>query len=496
MSGAASTNITNATDLVLKITHANVTVGGIGSGFRILGKNGSLAYGASGIHLSNATGITIQGNTFRSVATGQGVAIALEGQAQSGTLIDSNIFYGDHVYTPADDTVEGGAGTAILVGGGTAGGSTLALTVSNNLAYNLKYTLLTFVDNALNGDVVVTGNEAHDNIYYGIQIGGGGGVSAIHSLHIYQNKFYNNGAGIDIRSGTGNIANILINYNDIYNNTRAGWDLNHTKENQGIYNAISTSVNATHNWWGDASGPTVTGNDRGAGDALSTYVTYEPWLTTNQAIVISSGIRYFGYNWFSSSLSLKQGWNIWSTPIALDPQCDTWGEYRTLGTDLALATGANAYYFNGTTQSWVSVTDSYALTPCDAIYINMASTQTSPILFSPATSAPSKALVAGWNLVSASYVDNILSPVITNGVAAETALASIYYVSGANNVGYSQVVSPAVNQPAWNGVRGPAINTPVGDDMLPCKGYWIYMTNPGTLAGTVFTPVLPLTDPT
>jgi hypothetical protein len=167
-----------------------------------------------------------------------------------------------------------------------------------------------------------------------------------------------------------------------------------------------------------------------------------------------------------------------------------------LGTDLALATGANAYYFNGTTQSWVTVSDSYVLNPCDAIYINMASAQTSPILFSPSTSAPSKALVAGWNLVSASYINDIDTPNMSSGIAAQTALASVYYVSGANNVGYSQVVSPAVNQSAWSGVRGPAIDTAIAHNMLPCKGYWIYMTNPGTLAGTVFTPISPLINPT
>jgi hypothetical protein len=204
--------------------------------------------------------------------------------------------------------------------------------------------------------------------------------------------------------------------------------------------------------------------------------------------VYPSGVRYYGYNW----CSLTTGWNVWSTPIALGAQADTWGEYKALGVDLALGAGSNAYYFNGSTQLWASVTDSYELTPSDAIYINMASAQTSPILFSPTISAPSKALSAGWNLVSASYINNMDSPTIATGVAAQTALASAYYVAGTNNIGYGQVVSPAAGQTAWSSVRGPAIDTTTGQTMLPCKGYWVYMTNAGTLAGTVFTPVSPL----
>jgi hypothetical protein len=317
-------------------------------------------------------------------------------------------------------------------------------------------------------------------------------------LTISNNKFHGNGAGISIDEDATGVGNITIQYNDIYGNTRSYNPINpapnKAQPNMGICNANATTVNAQYNWWGDASGPAASvtyfgttyssGNDRGTGDALTPNVLYQPWLTTTQATVVSSRIRYYGYNW----CSLSQGWNIWSTPIALDEQCNTWGEYKALGVDLALASGSSAYYFDGVT--WQNVLPSYELTPCDAIYINMASAQTSPILFSPGTSAPSKALVAGWNLVSASYINSMDSPTISTGVAVQTALASIYYVTGTNNIGYSQAVSPAVGgQTAWSSVRGPAIDTVTGQTMKPCKGYWVYMTNPGTLAGTVFTPV-------
>jgi parallel beta-helix repeat protein len=45
----------------------------------------------------------------------------------------------------------------------------------------------------------------------------------------------------------------------------------------GVYNEnVSEVVNATKNWWGDASGPSGVGP--GSGDAVSENVTFEPWL--------------------------------------------------------------------------------------------------------------------------------------------------------------------------------------------------------------------------
>jgi len=470
--GAPTTIINGGEAEAIAIAINGVTLGTTGHGFTLKGSS-------TGVIVTNAgavSGITIQGNIIRHNHQGEGNGIYVN-EADSMT-IDGNIFYGDAIWTSSsNNSVEGGPGNAIQVF--ETSSTAAALTVNNNTAYYLQYTFLSLQCTHIDG-VVVTGNTAHDLGLNGVDVITGAVGS--HLLQIGRNTFYNNGRGIRIRSAITNTGNITINFNDIYTNT----NINKTTTNGGIWNQTTTNVNALYNYWGNGSGPTISGNDRGAGDAISTYVLYQPWLHTTQATVYPSGVRYFGYNW----CTLTAGWNVWSTPIALDAQCDTWGEYRTLGTDLALATGANAYYFNGVT--FASVTDSYVLNPCDAIYINMASAQTSPILFSPSTSAPSKALSAGWNLVSASYIDSMESPTITNGVAPQTSLASVYYVSGVNNIGYSQVVSPATGQTAWSSVRGPTIDTTTGKTMYPCKGYWVYMTNAGTLAGTVFTPVSPL----
>jgi parallel beta-helix repeat protein len=46
----------------------------------------------------------------------------------------------------------------------------------------------------------------------------------------------------------------------------------------GVYNDGTDTVDATYNWWGDASGPD--GEGPGIGDSVSTYVDFDPWRTT------------------------------------------------------------------------------------------------------------------------------------------------------------------------------------------------------------------------
>ena len=70
-------------------------------------------------------------------------------------------------------------------------------------------------------------------------------------------------SGVHVGSGC---ADILISLNNIYGNSP-----------YGVYNDPSNPpVDATHNWWGDASGPGLVGPGRG--DNVSDNVAYEPWL--------------------------------------------------------------------------------------------------------------------------------------------------------------------------------------------------------------------------
>jgi len=64
---------------------------------------------------------------------------------------------------------------------------------------------------------------------------------------------------------------VNINYNEIHGNTL-----------YGVINGNSEAVDATANWWGDASGPyNNTTNPSGTGDTVSDNVDYSPWWGAN-----------------------------------------------------------------------------------------------------------------------------------------------------------------------------------------------------------------------
>ncbi len=105
--------------------------------------------------------------------------------------------------------------------------------------------------------------KIHDNTIGGNTIDGadlGVYFYTVTNLEVLENEIKNCNQGIHIEGGSsGN----TINHNNIFNNL-AG--LNNTAE----------LVDATLNYWGDASGPSLEGP--GTGDAVSWNVTYSPWL--------------------------------------------------------------------------------------------------------------------------------------------------------------------------------------------------------------------------
>jgi len=64
------------------------------------------------------------------------------------------------------------------------------------------------------------------------------------------------------------IANVSVNFNNIEGNTDYGVDAS----------TLTTAIDGTNNWWGDASGPTHADNPSGTGDMVSDNVTFEPWI--------------------------------------------------------------------------------------------------------------------------------------------------------------------------------------------------------------------------
>ena len=173
------------------------------------------------------------------------------------------------------------------------------------------------------------------------------------------------------------------------------------------------------------------------------------------------------------TVQLGVDWNTFSTPIALDPSCNTWGEFAALGDGLNYS---SAYYYDGTIFQWVDT--SYELLPCDAIYVRMNAADTAPIIAATYTSLPpEKDLVVGWNLIGSAFLEQ-------EAWAVDLALISLYFAPGELKPwGYSQVVSPGINQPYWVYTRNGT-----GPNMLVCKGYWVSMVNAAKYAGQTFTP--------
>jgi len=270
-------------------------------------------------------------------------------------------------------------------------------------------------------------------------------------------------AGIYFYSATLSTQTIDIKYNDISGN--GSW---------GIYNTYTAGADvlALYNWWGDATGPgagtsAYASTATGSGDNVSVEVTYTPWLHKPKADVVADNANYC-----TQRVSLAVGIHTLSTPALLITTADTIAE---LMPDYATNMEYCYKYVNGI---WSNIGGD-TLTPCHAYYIKM--TVADSVLLKYAANeyyTPSKALTAGWNLIS---------PANLSTMYADDAVASVK-LTAAGLPGYSQVISPSMNATPWSYSSGEG-NATV--EMIVGEGYWIYMQNAATLAGFTIFPLVP-----
>lgn len=468
VSGAASTTIDSGdtSGRVIAISAAGVTIGGTGKGFKIEGEGAV----ADGLIYIGANDATITANQF----VGDYYLMVLA-PSVSGAMVEDNIFLADG--TPANEvtgiyvnndvtasTFDGNSfplinrvDSGIYMAPGTTADQTI--TISNNTFAGMG---LREHDSAQMGcaaieldgvgGITIESNtivNSNDGIYLR-------GVNALTGdVTIQYNTIIGNVWGIEVKDGVGTVGTITANYNAIVGNTTYGFENAET----------DITVDAKYNWWGNVAGPHIGTNpyDAHAGSIndVSNNVDYIPWLIHTE---------------------LASGWNIYSTPIALDSSCDTIGD----ALDIWTADSGNfviAYYFDSSasTPHWASATTATALTPLQAIYVKMSAAATIDVWNNSSyTAPPSQTMYVGWNLIGLAELYS---------KAAEDALASAYYVAGANNIGYSQIVSPGLGQTAWSAMRGSAIDTVSSQTMAPCEGYWMNMVNQGILAGFTSTPI-------
>ncbi len=123
--------------------------------------------------------------------------------------------------------------------------------------------------------------------------GGVGNYNAIYigganpNVIVQNSKIHNSGSnGVETTVNTA-----YLHYNEIYDNALMG-----IKRSAG-----DTPVDARYNYWGDPSGPNhPTLNPSGAGDSVSDYVLFDPWLTAppednqvvNEMLVTTGAPRY------------------------------------------------------------------------------------------------------------------------------------------------------------------------------------------------------------
>lgn len=401
------------------------------------------------IHVSHGKGDghAIKGNTLRHKNAGEGWGIQAENLTQS--LIEDNLCYGDAQWSA--DNVEGAPGTCIEIGDADT------VTVKGNIAYNLKYSFLTFVGEYPKPDetgymykdcrdVSIANVNVLNNTVYNIskswqkavnfkpcgQGGQPGGWTDHGNLTIGfnvtvgpDNTFYDiSGADcaavvIDENSeeddGIGymfGVSNINISYNRMYDNT------------YGVWNGQSETANAAYNWWGSSTGPGGVGP--GTGDNITANVEYQPYcrniectafgIETKPAGFPGSGTTNFSLvsDYSDVALVLDNGVNV---AVNFSSGVDLTGSTLEFSAHVSMATG------------YVSI-DSAGMPELNApatIRFEGLNSQTTPVIYRDGNVCPSS-VCSG-----VSYNSN-------TGVLTFTVTGfSTYYVSSGLSIGVDRL---------------------------------------------------------
>ena len=312
--------------------------------------------------------------------------------------------------------------------------------------------------------IVIEGNDISD-CDSGMGLSGESGVSGTTGTIIRENMITGANRGIYLECP--DTANNTITHNDIeandYGIYLAGPDsptYDPGEEvgpgNEAHFNNITgnteygvvnfnpdVTVDATNNWWGNASGPS---HSLGYGDPVSDNVRYKPWLL--EAVV--PGVEPAT---FDKTLALKDGWTLIST----DKEVAASSEWE----------GVILAYRHKDGYKEVDIDD---LEPVEAVYAKTDGGGGVGINYS--TGAPgvsSKDLDAGWNLISSATETDakaVLSPLRHVQVGEEQGICLTTLVSqGEYNQHTGSFYLATLTDDDWGNL--PTLN--------PFDGYWVYM---------------------
>jgi hypothetical protein len=205
----------------------------------------------SNIYESTYTGIAVSYVDYTAYGGGAALDLNPEGYVKDCTFtnierIGLSVFGVDKVYVQGN--VFNGKGDGDWLDYGVeVGGGGVAVIEDNNVIKDC--TGVASSDGSTSAGILVT-------TYYGA------GTQAT----ITGNTLTDNSGGIAVGYDESDTSTVVAQCNSIAGNTDYGID------------STAPLVDAINNWWGDASGPS--GEGSGSGDAVSTNVDHDPWLTT------------------------------------------------------------------------------------------------------------------------------------------------------------------------------------------------------------------------
>ncbi len=277
-----------------------------------------------GIYLQDSSNGTITNNTCENNDNGIVLAYSCNGTITNNTCSENN-----------DD------GIRLL----DSSDSTIANNTCQNNDHGIGF--------GLSSNGTITNNTCSNNDV-GISLG------SFSNGTITNNTISENCVGIILYSSRDNTAH----FNRIFSNTKNGID---ASDNRDDYVII-----ATHNWWGDPSGPFHSvNNSEGKGDNVTDDVLFEPWLAypgnqpptahagNDQTSTVNEEVRFFGTGEDTDGTIVKYEW-----------------DFEDDGTfDWSSATSGETIYsysLAGTYQSVLRVTDDDGATGTDICTITVA----------------------------------------------------------------------------------------------------------------------------
>jgi hypothetical protein len=165
------------------------------------------------------------------------------------------------------------------------------------------------------------------------------------------------------------------------------------------------------------------------------------------------------------TISLKPGWNFISTPKALAPGSDTASIFSGIDTD-----GHSILQYDSTQKNWITMNTFTLVKPLDGIWI-YSKTKAKVTLGldpNPVQTPPTKNLAVGWNAIGFSSLEpaEVRSTLVS---VRPKWLVAIGYDAATQRYETSMINGEGAGKHNEN------------QEMIPGKGYWLGMSEPGQL---------------